>query len=245
MTHRTHSRERRYLASRTGISRRTARACAALLAALLTLAAAAQPHLVEAQREYQRSLLTAYYQQRIALDLPGSALPAGEYAWTMEFRCPTHEDCVEAFGFPLLPPWQESYTFVAHLTSDGERMSYSGANVYRGRAGAGEVGVCEDPNRVPFAGTCVFGESAEAFVRLDPTYPPDRLAGRPLLWVRNARLYAPLPDGGRRSLPCTCGFEGLPTPTLALLNTLHADYFAAGRAVPPGVAFTVQLLRLP
>lgn len=53
----------------------------------------------------------------------------------MEFRCVTHEACIETFGLPTLAPWQESYTFVAHLSSDGTRMSYRGASGYRGRAG--------------------------------------------------------------------------------------------------------------
>lgn len=216
----------------------------ALLAALATWAAS-QSALIVAQREYQASRLAAFYQHRAEQGLPGGALPAGEYAWTMEFRCVTHEACIEAFGFPILAPWQESYTFAAHLTSDSTRMRYRGASVYRGRAGAGAAGACEDPNLVPFSGTCVFGESAEAFIVRDPAYPPSELAGRPLLWVRNALLYSPLLDGSNRAVPCPCGPDGEPTPTPAALETLSTDYFAHGRPVPAGVELTVQLVKLP
>ena len=218
---------------------------ALVLLATLCSGTAAQPYLIEAQLEYQQSRQTAYFDQRAAEGLAGGALPAGEYAWTMEFRCETHEACIETFGFPLLPPWLESYTFAAHLTSDGTRMSYGGANVYRARESTGRKAVCEDPTNVPFEGTCVFGETAEAYVLFVPTDPPGPMAGRPLLWVRNAQLFVPLPDGSNWSLPCTCGAQGIATPTPAVPDTLYAEDFVDGRVVPPGVVLTVQLVKLP
>lgn len=206
---------------------------------------AAPPQVIEAQLQYQRSRIEANRLERLAQRRIGSALPAGEYAWSMDFRCVTHESCVEAFGFPLLAPWQESFTFAAHLTSDGKRMHYTGANIYRGRAGAGELGNCEDPGAIPFSGVCVVGETAEVFVMLEPANPTSPSSGRPWLWVRGALQYAPLSTGGNRVIACACGGDGVATPTIALPGTLDTAFFAGGREVPEGVEMTVQLVKLP
>lgn len=214
------------------------------LAVALGTIATAQTYLIDAQLEYQRSRITAYHQHRIQLGLAGGALPPGEYVWTMEFRCVTHEACIETFGFALMAPWQESYTFIGHVTSDGVTMSYRGASVFRGRAGAGDDATCQDPNNVPFAGTCVFGESAEVFVKSADPEAVGTSVAVPLLWVRNATLVSPQLDGDNRSLACTCEIEGVPTPTPAIIGTLHAADFAGDREVPAGVELTVQLVKV-
>lgn len=236
--------------SSTGSSRRLVvlKAIAAVFAVMVFGALAstsAQPGVYGAQLEYQQSRVEAYRRQRAAEGLIGSALPAGEYAWTMEFRCDTYEACLDTFGFPLLPPWQTGFTFVAHLSSDGYRMHYTGANVYRGRDGADEPHTCEDPMNVAFSGTCVAGETAEVFVVFDPSYPATELVGRPWLWVRNANQFMPLATGGHTILPCACGPDAVATPTIAVPMTLGTEFFAGGREVLPGVELTVQLVKLP
>lgn len=233
----------------TGSSRRFAVVVFAAVLEVMSLGAVASttalPDVYRAQLEYQQSRVEAYRRRRAADGLIGSALPAGEYAWTMEFRCDTYEACLDTFGFPLLPPWQSGLTFVAHLSSDGYRMHYTGANVYRGRDGVDEPHTCEDPMNVAFSGTCVAGETAEVFVVLDPSYPATELVGRPWLWVRNANQFMPLASGGHTIVPCACGPDAVATPTIAVPMTLGTEFFAGGREVLPGVELTVQLVKLP
>lgn len=229
-------RLRRWLGVR---GREGTRALVTLLVAALVLGvAAAQPHdpaaaRLAAQLQYQAS----------RLQVAEWALPAGEYAWTIEMRCETEALCAQAFGAPILAPWQESYSFVGHLSSDGKRMSYYGANIYRGRPGAGPEGACDDPHATPFSGLCIFGERADAFLRISAL--PGPLYGQLTIWVKNSLLYSPRSDGDNHVLPCPCGPEGIETPTPGVPMTLSTRDFLSGAEPPAGVTMAVQLVKLP
>ncbi len=50
-----------------------------------------------------------------------NALPAGEYAWTIDLRCVTEERCKAAFGGESpIPAWWECFSFAGHINSDGK-----------------------------------------------------------------------------------------------------------------------------
>ncbi|GMA15233.1 hypothetical protein E5F05_01300 (plasmid) [Deinococcus metallilatus] len=174
---------------------------------------------------------------------PPQALPAGEYAWTIEMRCETEALCVAAFGQPVLPPWWESFSFFGHIHSDGRTMTYIGSNIFRGRPGAGPEDACDEPHVKPFSGMCIYGEKAEAFLRTSG-FPDGVLKGKPTIWARNSLLYAPRANSQNHVIPCPCGPEGTETPTLATPGTLTTQDFFGGRT-PRGVTMLVQLVKLP
>lgn len=188
--------------------------------------------------------MQAYYQMRASEGLLGGALPAGEYAWTMDFRCPTPEECREAFGVRLLHEGEESFTFVAHLISDGTRMTYRGASVRRAASGAAGLPGCGGVSAPGAASVCVTAESGEAYVLAATSYPLAALAGEPLLWLKAPGLNGYAADGEELAGVCACGAEGLATPTPALPGTATADVMATSGTLPPGVALTVQLVKL-
>lgn len=227
---------------------RTRRALLAVLAGVALGAwAFAQDAVVAAQLEYQQSRRAAYHEARRAAGLPGSALPPGDYAWTMDFRCASPQACLEAFGADLLRDGEESFTFVAHLTSDGTRMTYRGAAVVRGSGDAAAGGGCPEVGAGSSAAgraVCVMATNGEAFVLRATTHPLEPLAGMPLVWVTGPDLRDLVGAGTIGA--CECGGPGgMATPTVALPGTVHADYYANGRRLPPGVELTVQLVKLP
>jgi hypothetical protein len=173
-----------------------------------------------------------------------SALPAGEYAWTIDVRCITEELCKAAFGGESpIPPWWDSFSFAGHITSDGETMTYSGADVFRGRAGAGPAGACDAPFETPFSGVCIFGEQGEAFVKTSEN-PSPILQGKASIWIRNATLYQPRADAENYTTPCPCGPEGEDEMTPATPGTYTTKDFFGGKK-PVGVSVNVQLVKLP
>lgn len=173
-----------------------------------------------------------------------SALPAGEYAWTIDVRCITDELCKAAFGGESpIPVWWDSFSFAGHITSDGEMMSYSGADTFRGRAGAGPAGACDAPFETPFSGVCIFGEKGEAYVKTSEN-PSPILNGKPSIWIRNAILYSPRPGGENYTTPCPCGSEGEDEMTPAAPGTYTTQDFFGGKK-PVGVSLNVQLVKLP
>lgn len=233
---------------------------AGVVVAALAAWGSAQQYLVDAQLEYQRSRLAAYAMEREARGLPGGALPAGEYSWTMDLRCTTSEACATAFGAGPLPDGEESFTFVARLWSNGTRMRYSGASVARGAAWAAAGAACgiwssvggqslaaapSDPEAAATDGVCLSEESGEAFVLAAPTHPLAALVGRPLLWLKAASHDQPAGGVPGALVACGCGVAGgLATPTVAVPGPANADYHADGGRLPPGVQLTVRLVKV-
>ena len=173
-----------------------------------------------------------------------NALPAGEYAWTIDLRCVTEELCKAAFGGESpIPSWWESFSFVGHINSDGNTMTYAGADVFRGRAGAGAEGACTAPFETPFSGVCIFGEKGEAFIKTS-ALPSPVLNGKPTIWIKNALLYSPRISGENYLTPCPCGVEGEDEQTPATPGTYTTKDFFGGKK-PVGVSLNVQLVKLP
>ncbi len=172
-----------------------------------------------------------------------SALPVGEYAWTIEVRCATVDFCKTAFGESPMPVWWESFSFIGHISSDGQKMTYYGADIYRGRPLAGPKGMCDAPFEKPFSGVCIFGEKGEAFVKIS-ALPSPLLNGKPTIWIRNAFLYSPRPGAANYVTPCPCGPEGEDEQTPAMLGTFSTEDFFGGQK-PAGVTVLVQLVKLP
>ena len=172
------------------------------------------------------------------------ALPAGEYAWSIDLRCVTEDLCKAAFGGESpIPPWWESFSFAGHISSDGTKMTYSGADIFRGRSGAGPEAACELPFEHPFSGQCIYGEHGEAFIKTS-SLPSPVLNGKPTIWIRNALLYQPRSNAENFVTPCPCGPEGEDQQTPAIPGTYTTKDFFGGKK-PIGVTLNVQLVKLP
>jgi hypothetical protein len=173
-----------------------------------------------------------------------NALPAGEYAWTIDLRCVTEELCKAAFGGESpIPAWWESFSFAGHIKSDGNTMTYAGADVFRGHAGAGADGACDAPFETAFSGVCIYGEKGEAFINTS-ALPSPILNGKPTIWIKNALLYSPRSSGENYVTPCPCGPEGEDEQTPATPGTYTTKDFFGGKK-PIGVSLNVQLVKLP
>lgn len=173
-----------------------------------------------------------------------NALPAGEYAWTIDLRCVTEELCKAAFGGESpIPAWWESFSFIGHINSDGNTMTYAGADVFRGHASAGAEGACDAPFETPFSGVCMYGEKGEAFIKTS-ALPSPVLNGKPTIWIKNALLYSPRISGTNYVTPCPCGAEGEDEQTPASPGTYTTKDFFGGKK-PIGVSLNVQLVKLP